>query len=35
MKPLLLREGIWDIETTVLGGEGDAFEYYGFVMVKI
>ncbi|ESZ92329.1 hypothetical protein SBOR_7278 [Sclerotinia borealis F-4128] len=35
MKPLLLREGIWETEMEVLGGESGAFEYFGWRMKKL
>lgn len=37
MKPLLGREGVWNLEVQVLGdpdGAGE-FEYFGFVMTKL
>ncbi|KAF7874212.1 hypothetical protein EAF04_002884 [Stromatinia cepivora] len=35
MKPFLLREGIWETEMEVLGGESGAFEYFGWRMKKL
>jgi hypothetical protein len=37
LKPLLLREGIWDLKVEILeepGGGGGGFEYFGFIMSK-
>lgn len=35
MKPLLIRDGIWELELSVLGETGAGeFEYFGFVMTK-
>ena len=37
MKPLLLREGIWDLDVEVLEDPDGAggFEYFGFIMTKL
>ncbi|EDN91448.1 hypothetical protein SS1G_00851 [Sclerotinia sclerotiorum 1980 UF-70] len=35
MKPFLLREGIWETEMEILGGESGAFEYFGWRMKKL
>ncbi|THV48225.1 hypothetical protein BGAL_0261g00150 [Botrytis galanthina] len=35
MKPFLLREGIWETEMEILGGENGAFEYFGWRMKKL
>jgi ubiquinone/menaquinone biosynthesis C-methylase UbiE len=34
MKPLLDREGLWDLQLEILGGKGGAFDYYGWVIKK-
>lgn len=34
IKPLIKREGIWEMEIEVLGGGEGGFEYFGFIMTK-
>ncbi|KFY37501.1 hypothetical protein V495_07151 [Pseudogymnoascus sp. VKM F-4514 (FW-929)] len=34
MKPLLAREGVWDLSVEVLDDDAGAFEYFGFKMTK-
>lgn len=34
MKPLLDREGLWDLQLEILGGKGGAFDYYGWAIKK-
>lgn len=34
LRPLLQREGIWDLEVEVLNPDDGGFEYFGFVMRK-
>jgi hypothetical protein len=34
MRPLLDRDGLWDLHMEVLGGKGGAFDYYGWVIRK-
>ncbi|KFY81058.1 hypothetical protein V499_00171 [Pseudogymnoascus sp. VKM F-103] len=34
MKPLLTREGSWDLSVEVLAEDAGAFEYFGFIMKK-
>ncbi|OBT47239.1 hypothetical protein VE00_03458 [Pseudogymnoascus sp. WSF 3629] len=34
MKPLLAREGSWDLSVEVLAEDAGAFEYFGFIMKK-
>ena len=33
VKPILNRNGDWDLEMEILGG-GDSFEYYGYTLRK-
>lgn len=34
MRPLLTREGVWDLSVEVLDDDAGAFEYFGFKMTK-
>lgn len=35
MKHFLLREGIWETDMEILGGESGSFEYFGWRMKKL
>lgn len=34
IRPLIQREGLWNVEVETIGGEDGAFEYFGFIMTK-
>lgn len=34
MKPLLIREGKWELKMEELRDEGGTFEYFGFIITK-